>query len=66
MAGWLDPYKDKSSREALKLMAQITFSFLIAVFGAYLIIYGINNDHTLALSVGTGFVGTGLGTWVSP
>jgi hypothetical protein len=66
MAFWLDPYKDKSSREALKLMAQIAFSFLTAVFGACLIVYGINNNHTLALSMGAGFVGTGIGTWVSP
>jgi Na+/H+ antiporter NhaD/arsenite permease-like protein len=66
MAFLLDPFKDKKSQEVLRLFAQIVFSFLVFFLGVGLLIYGLHTENELAISLGAGFVGTGVGTWVSP
>lgn len=61
---WLDPYKDKKSQEFIRLLAQIVFSFFTFLLGAILLAYGIGFSNNLAITMGSGFVGTAIGTWV--
>jgi hypothetical protein len=64
MASWLEPYKDKNSREFIKLLAQILFGGFALLLGASLMFYGFQNNNNTAITMGSGFAGTAIGTWV--
>ena len=61
---WLDPYKDKKSQDFIRLLAQIFFSGLTFLLGSILLAYGFRSSNNVAITMGSGFVGAAIGTFV--